>query len=31
MILDVTLTDSGEKLGRYTLVRGRSAQVFKCL
>ena len=31
MILDVTLTDSGEKLGRYTLVRGRSAQVLKCL
>jgi len=31
MILDVTLTDSGEKLGRYTLVRGRSARVFKCL
>ncbi len=31
MILDVTLTDSGEKLGRYTLFRGRSAQVFKCL
>jgi len=31
MTLDVTLTDSGEKLGRYTLVRGRSAQVFKCL
>lgn len=31
MILDVTLTDSGEKLGRYTLVRGRPAQVFKCL
>lgn len=31
MILEVTLTDSGEKLGRYTLVRGRPAQVFKCL
>ena len=31
MILDVMLTDSGEKLGRYTLVRGRTAQVFKCL
>ena len=31
MTLDVTLTDSGEKLGRYTLFRGRSAQVFKCL
>jgi hypothetical protein len=31
MTLDVTLTDSGEKLGRYTLVRGKPAQVFKCL
>jgi hypothetical protein len=31
MILDVTLTDTGEKLGRYTLVRGRPAQVLKCL
>ena len=31
MTLDVTLTDTGEKLGRYALVRGRSAQVFKCL
>ena len=31
MTLDVTLTDSGEKLGRYTLVRGRSARVIKCL
>ena len=31
MILEVTLTDSGEKLGRYTLVRGQSPRVFKCL
>jgi hypothetical protein len=31
MILDVTLIDSGEKLGRYTLERGRSPRVFKCL
>ncbi len=31
MILDVSLIDSGEKLGRYTLVRGRPAQVIKCL
>ena len=31
MILDVTLTDSGERLGRYTLLRGRSPRVFKCL
>ena len=31
MTLDVTLSDSGEKLGRYTLVRGRPAQVLKCL
>jgi len=31
MILEVTLLDSGEKLGRYTLVHGRSPRVFKCL
>ena len=31
MTLDVTLADSGEKLGRYTLVRGRPAHVLKCL
>ncbi|HYN82526.1 MAG TPA: hypothetical protein VES88_13570 [Gemmatimonadaceae bacterium] len=31
MVLEVTLIDSGEKLGRYTLVRGRSPRVFKCL
>lgn len=31
MALEVTLTDSGEKLGRYTLVLGRSPHVIKCL
>jgi len=31
MTLEVTLLDSGEKLGRYTLVHGRSPSVFKCL
>lgn len=31
MVLEVTLIDSGEKLGRYSLVHGRSPRVFKCL
>ena len=31
MTLDVTLTDSGEKLGTFTLQRGASPNVFKCL
>jgi hypothetical protein len=31
MTLDVTLTDSGEKLGTFTLLRGQSPRVFKCL
>lgn len=31
MVLEVTLIDSGEKLGSYTLVRGRSPRVLKCL
>jgi hypothetical protein len=31
MALEVTLTDSGEKLGLFTLVRGQSPRVFKCL
>jgi hypothetical protein len=31
MRLSVTLTDSGEKLGDFTLVRGQSPRVFRCL
>ena len=31
MTLEVTLTDSGEKLGTFTLQRGASPSVFKCL
>jgi hypothetical protein len=31
MRLSVTLTDTGQKLGDYTLVRGQSPHVFKCL
>lgn len=31
MTLDVTLTDTGEKLGTFTLQRGASPNVFKCL
>ena len=31
MTLEVTLTDSGEKLGTFTLQRGGSPGVFKCL
>jgi len=31
MTLEVTLTDSGEKLGTFKLVRGQSPRVFKCL
>jgi hypothetical protein len=31
MTLEVTLTDSGEKLGTFTLQRGSSPSVFKCL
>ena len=31
MILTVTLTDTNETLGTFTLVRGRSPFVFKCL
>ena len=31
MVVSVTLTDSNESLGSYTLVRGRSPRVFKCL
>ncbi len=31
MTLEVTLTDSGEKLGTFTLERGASPSVFKCL
>jgi hypothetical protein len=31
MRLSVTLTDTGQKLGEYTLVRGQSPHVFKCL
>jgi hypothetical protein len=29
--IDVTLTDTGEKLGSFTLVRGLSPRVFRCL
>ena len=31
MRLTVTLTDTGEKLGSFTLVRGQSPRVFRCL
>ena len=31
MRLSVTLTDTGEKLGDFTLVRGQSSRVFRCL
>lgn len=31
MRLSVTLTDTGEKLGDFTLVRGQSPRVFRCL
>ena len=31
MRLTVTLTDTGQKLGEYTLVRGQSPHVFRCL
>lgn len=31
MTLTVTLSDSGERLGTYSLVRGASPAVFKCL
>jgi hypothetical protein len=31
MKLTVTLTDTGEKLGDYVLIRGQSARVFRCL
>jgi hypothetical protein len=31
MTLEVTLTDSREKLGTFTLQRGASPSVFKCL
>lgn len=31
MNLSVTLTDTGEKLGDFTLVRGQSPRVFRCL
>ena len=31
MKLSVTLTDTGEKLGSFTLVRGQSPRVFRCL
>ena len=31
MRLSVTLTDTGDKLGTYALVRGQSPHVFKCL
>ena len=31
MRLTVTLTDTGEKLGDFTLVRGQSPRVFRCL
>jgi hypothetical protein len=31
MKLTVTLTDTGEKLGDFTLVRGQSPRVFRCL
>jgi hypothetical protein len=31
MRLTVTLTDTGDKLGDFTLVRGQSPRVFRCL
>ncbi|MGA9995611.1 MAG: hypothetical protein WBP93_09360 [Pyrinomonadaceae bacterium] len=31
MTLKVTLTDTNEALGTYTLVRGREPRIFKCL
>ncbi|MDP9206868.1 MAG: hypothetical protein M3P12_15695 [Gemmatimonadota bacterium] len=31
MRLNVTLTDTGQKLGTFTLVRGQSPHVFRCL
>jgi hypothetical protein len=31
MRLSVTLTDTGDKLGSFTLVRGQSPRVFRCL
>jgi hypothetical protein len=31
MRLSVTLTDTGQKLGEYKLVRGQSPHVFRCL
>lgn len=31
MTLEVVLTDSGEKVGAFKLVRGQSPHVFKCL
>ena len=31
MTLSVTLTDTGEKLGEFTLIRGQSPHVFRCL
>jgi hypothetical protein len=31
MRLSVTLTDTGDKLGDFTLVRGQSPRVFRCL
>ena len=31
MRLSVTLTDTGDKLGSFTLVRGQSPHVFRCL
>jgi hypothetical protein len=31
MTLTVTLTDTGEKLGTFTLVRSQSPLVFRCL
>ncbi len=31
MKLTVTLTDTGQKLGSFTLVRGQSPRVFRCL
>jgi hypothetical protein len=31
MRLSVTLTDTGDKLGSYTLVRGQTPRVFRCL
>jgi len=31
MRLSVTLTDTGQKLGSFTLIRGRSPHVFRCM